>query len=63
MDQNTPGLVSSNLSDLEIAYSLGGNDAGASHADISARIGRSRPCLENQPLPIQECGAVTVFNI
>jgi len=45
MDQNTPGMRYSNLSHIGVAYSLGANDAGASHQEISAIIGRSRPAI------------------
>jgi len=45
MDQNNPGRMSSNLSDIEVAYILGANDAGAPHQEISAAIGRSCPTI------------------
>src|SRR5271156_6041308 len=45
MDQNTAGMRYSNLSHIEVAYSLGANDASASYQEISAIIGRSRPAI------------------
>ena len=45
MDQNKSGRLSANLTDIEVAYILGTNDAGASHRQISALIGRSHSAI------------------
>ena len=45
MDQNKSGRLSANLTDIEVAYILGTNDAGASHRQISALVGRSHSAI------------------
>jgi transposase len=45
MDQNKPGRLSANLTDIEVAYILGAKDAGATQHQISALIGRSQSAV------------------
>ena len=45
MDQNKSSRLSVNLTDIEVVYILGANDAGASHRQISALIGRSHSAI------------------
>ena len=45
MDQNKSGRLSANLTDIEVVYILGANDAGASHCQISALIGHSHSAI------------------
>jgi len=45
MDQNKSGQLLANLTDIEVAYILGANDAGASHRQISALIDCSHSAI------------------
>ena len=55
MDQNKSGRLSVKLTDIEVAYILGTNDAGAYHCQISALISCSHSAIWSNARAARSC--------